>query len=194
MASLEPLPVFTAYIKDELEPFDRELLCLIASDDDDDNATPMEEDDCNTKVVDDFAPLNPSSTPTGVDAFDPGFSNLEVEDLMNLLVPEHARVALSRSQSCPTPTKKIGKRTKKCTYAARRREVAFLRKETMALEKRLNDLRSRCEASSLEREQAAMEKSGLAATQAENARLRAMVSSQEAKIRRADAYMSSVIH
>ncbi|KAF4318046.1 hypothetical protein BBO99_00004190 [Phytophthora kernoviae] len=187
--SLEPLPVFTAR---DLEPFDPELLSLIAADDND-MLLPMEDDTPMKKVVDDYAPLNPMSTPTAVDAFNPGFSRLEVQDLMNLLAPDVTRIpAITRS--CSEPIKKLGKRTKKCTYAARRREVAFLRKEAMVLENSLNSMRKCCKVSSLTREQAEREAYELAKAQAENDRLRAMVSTQEAKIRKADAYMISVNH
>ncbi|RLN62500.1 hypothetical protein BBJ29_006773 [Phytophthora kernoviae] len=187
--SLEPLPVFTAR---DLEPFDPELLSLIAADDND-MLLPMEDDTPMKKVVDDYAPLNPTSTPTAVDAFNPGFSSLEVQDLMNLLAPDVTRIpAITRS--CSEPIKKLGKRTKKCTYAARRREVAFLRKEAMVLENSLNSMRKCCKVSSLTREQAERETYELAKARAENDRLRAMVSTQEAKIRKADAYMISVNH
>ncbi|POM59172.1 hypothetical protein PHPALM_32141 [Phytophthora palmivora] len=182
--SLEPLPVFAARTTDDLEPIDPELLSLIAADDD--TPLPMEVD---KKFVDDFTPLNPMSTPTAVDAFNPGFSKLEVQDLMNILAPEALKIpTMVRSYS--EPTKKIGKRTKKCTYAARRREVAFLRQESIALEKRLNDLQKRRTVSPQTREQAARETFELAKSQEENKRLRALVSSQEAKIRQADAYMT----
>ncbi|KAG7395561.1 hypothetical protein PHYBOEH_003613 [Phytophthora boehmeriae] len=188
--SLEPLPVFAAR---DLEPFDPELLNLIAADDND-TLLPMEDDDiAMKKVVDDYAPLNPTSTPTAVDAFNPGFSSLEVQDLMNLLAPEVTKPP-TITRSCSEPIKKLGKRTKKCTYAARRREVAFLRKEAMVLENRLNAMRKCCKVPTLTREQAERETYKLEMARAENDRLRAMVSTQEAKIRKADAYMASVNH
>ncbi|CAH0479307.1 unnamed protein product [Peronospora belbahrii] len=136
--SLEPLSVFPGCISDDLEPIDLELLSLIAADDTD-TFLPMEVDDSSKKFVDDFAPLNPTSTPMAVDAFNPGFSKLEVQDLMSLLAPEALKIpAMVRSYS--DPIKKTGKRSKKCTYAARRREVAFLREESVVLETRLNAL------------------------------------------------------
>ncbi|GMF28117.1 unnamed protein product [Phytophthora lilii] len=191
--SLEPLPVFSARNTDDLEPIDPELLSLIAADDND-LPLPMDVDDgCNKKTIDEFTPLNPTSTPTAVDAFNPGFSKLEVEDLMNLFAPEPLQIPrIVRSYS--EPIKKLGKRTKKCTYAARRREVAFLRQESMALEKRLNELRKNRAVSTQTRDQAAHETYALAKAQEENKRLRALVSSQEAKIRQADAYMVSANH
>ncbi|OWZ13927.1 hypothetical protein PHMEG_00012676 [Phytophthora megakarya] len=182
--SLEPLPVFAARSTDDLEPIDPELLSLIAADDD--IPLPMEVD---KKFVDDFTPLNPTSTPTAVDAFNPGFSKLEVQDLMNLFAPDTLKIpTIVRSYS--EPIKKVGKRTKKCTYAARRREVAFLRQESMVLEKRLNDLRKHRVVSPKTRAQVERETFELAKSQEENKRLRALVSSQEAKIRQADAYMA----
>ncbi|KAG1688970.1 hypothetical protein DVH05_002956 [Phytophthora capsici] len=187
--SLEPLPVFTARSTDDLEPIDPELLSLIAADEAD-SSFPM---DIEKKFVDDFTPLNPTSTPTAVDAFNPGFSKLEVQDLMNLLAPEALKIP-TMVRSCSEPIKKIGKRTKKCTYAARRREVAFLRQESMVLEKRLNDLRKHRVVSTQTREQADRETYELAKSQEENKRLRALVSSQEAKIRQADAYMVNTHH
>ncbi|KAF1781814.1 hypothetical protein GQ600_19404 [Phytophthora cactorum] len=180
--SLEPLSVFAARFTDDLEPIDPEILSLIAADDVD---TPMP-----MKVVDDFTPLNLTSTPTAVDAFNPGFSKREVQDLMNLLAPEALKIpTMVRSYS--EPIQKIGKRTKKCTYAARRREVAFLRQESMVLEKRLNELRKHRVVSPKTREHAARETYELAQSKEENKRLRALVSSQEAKIRQADAYMAN---
>jgi hypothetical protein len=62
------------------------------------------------------------------------------------------------------------------------------------LEKRLNDLHKHRVVSTETREQAVHETSELAKAQEENQRLRALVSSQEAKIRQADAYMASVNH
>jgi hypothetical protein len=116
--SLEPLPVFAARCLDELEPIDPELLSLIAADDAD-TIAPMEVDACSKKLVDDYAPLNLTSTPTAVDGFNPSFSKLEVEDLMNLFAPEPLKIPVM-VRSCSEPIKKLGKRTKKCTYAARR--------------------------------------------------------------------------
>ncbi|KAG7377838.1 hypothetical protein PHYPSEUDO_010915 [Phytophthora pseudosyringae] len=188
--SLEPLPVFAARSTDDLEPIDPELLSLIAADDVE-SPLPMEIESCNKKFVDDFTPLNPTSTPTAVDAFNPGFSKLEVQDLMNLLAPDALKIpTMVRSYS--EPIKKIGKRTKKCTYAARRREVAFLREESLELEKRLNELRKHRVVSTQTREQAARETYELVKSQEENKRLRAIVSTQETKIRQADAYMANV--
>uniref|UniRef100_H3GWI6 Uncharacterized protein n=1 Tax=Phytophthora ramorum TaxID=164328 RepID=H3GWI6_PHYRM len=190
--SLEPLPVFTARDIDELELIDPELLSLIAADDSD-VALPMDVDACNKKLMDDFTPLNPTSSPTAVDAFNPGFSKLEVQDLMNLFAPEALRIpTMVRSYS--EPTKKLGKRGKKCTYAARRREVAFLRQESVVLEKRLKDLRKDRVVSTQTREQVVHETHQLAKSRAENERLRALVSSHETKIRQVDAYMASVNH
>lgn len=114
--SLEPLPVFAARATDDLEPMDPELLSLIAADDAESNVSM---DVKSEPIVDDFTPLNPTSTPTAVDTFNPGFSKLEVEDLMNLLAPEPLPIPrMVRSYS--EPIKKVTKRTKKCTYAARR--------------------------------------------------------------------------
>ncbi|KAG3109776.1 hypothetical protein PI124_g8708 [Phytophthora idaei] len=190
--SLEPLSVFAARFTDDLEPIDPEILSLIAADDVD-TPMPMKVGGYNEKVVDDFTPLNLTSTPTAVDAFNPGFSKREVQDLMNLLAPEALKIpTMVRSYS--EPIQKIGKRTKKCTYAARRREVAFLRQESMVLEKRLNELRKHRAVSPKTREHAARETYELAQSKEENKRLRALVSSQEAKIRQADAYMTNAHH
>ncbi|KAF4143675.1 hypothetical protein GN958_ATG07130 [Phytophthora infestans] len=189
--SLEPLPVFAARSADDLEPIDPEILSLIAADDIDTSMTQLE--GCNEKFVDEFTPLNPTSTPTAVDAFNPGFSKREVQDLMNLLAPEALKIpTMVRSYS--EPIKKIGKRTKKCTYAARRREVTFLRQESVVLEKRLIELRKHRVVSPKTREYAARANYELAKSEEENKRLRALVSSQEAKIRQADAYMASTHH
>uniref|UniRef100_M4B2Y7 Uncharacterized protein n=1 Tax=Hyaloperonospora arabidopsidis (strain Emoy2) TaxID=559515 RepID=M4B2Y7_HYAAE len=149
----------------------------------------MELESCEKPFVDDFTPLKLTSTPTTVDALlHPGFSKLEVLDLMNLLAPEPLKIpTFVRSYSEPIP--KIGKRTKKCTYAARRREVAFLREESMKLEKRLNDLRLNRAVSSQTRERAVLEKHHLVQSEEQNKRLRALVSSQEEKIRQADTSM-----
>ncbi|KAE9359549.1 hypothetical protein PF008_g2213 [Phytophthora fragariae] len=189
--SLEPLPVFAARCHDDLEPMDPELLSLIAADDNETSviSTPMDVDGSNKNlIIDDCTPLNPTSTPTAVDTFNPGFSKLEVEDLMNILAPEPLPIPrMVRSYS--EPIKKVTKRTKKCTYAARRREVAFLRQESMVLEQRLNDLRRNRVASTQTRDQASRETFELIKSQEENRRLRALVSSQEAKIRQADAFM-----
>ncbi|KAG6584653.1 30S ribosomal protein S16 [Phytophthora cinnamomi] len=189
--SLEPLPVFAARVTDDLEPMDPELLSLIAADDNE-TSFPMDVDSKN-HIIDDFTPLNPTSTPTAVDTFNPGFSKLEVEDLMNLLAPEPLPIPrMVRSYS--EPIKKVAKRTKKCTYAARRREVAFLRQESMVLEQRLNDLRRNRAVSTQSRDQVARETFELAKSQEENKRLRALVSSHEVKIRQADAYMVRANH
>ena len=120
--SLEPFSVFAAYNPDELESLDAELLSLIAADDDDNSPFPMELERSEKAFVDDFTPLKLTSTPTAVDALNPGFSRTEVQDLMNLLAPEPLKIpTFVRSYSEPIP--KIGKRTKKCTYAARRVRV-----------------------------------------------------------------------
>ena len=59
----------------------------------------------------------------------------------------------------------------------------------MVLEKRLNALRKNCVVSSETRERAVREKYNLERSQEENKRLRALVSSQEAKVREADTYV-----
>ncbi|CAH0490056.1 unnamed protein product [Peronospora farinosa] len=190
--SLEPLSVYAARTTDDLEPLDSELLMLIAADDAD-TFFPKEVEVYNKEIVDDFAPLNPLSIPMAVDAFNPGFSHLEVLDLMNLLAPETLKMpTFVRSYS--EPIKKISKRSKKCTYAARRREVAFLRQESVVLEIRLNEMRKNHFVSPRTCEQTDQETYNLAKSKEENQRLRALVSNQEAKIRQADAYMVSVNH
>ncbi|CAI5745391.1 unnamed protein product [Peronospora destructor] len=188
--NLERLSVFAARITDDLEPLDPEQLMLIAAAD---TLLPKEIEVSNKRTVDDFEPLNPSSTPMAVDAFNLGFSQLEVLDLMNLLAPETLKMpTFVRSYS--EPIKKISKRSKKCTYAARRREVAFLRQESVVLEIRLNEMRKNQFVSRRTREQADRETYNLAKSEEENQRLRALVSSREAMIRQADAYMVSVNH
>ena len=59
----------------------------------------------------------------------------------------------------------------------------------MKLEKRLNDLRANRAVSSHTRERAALERHHLDQSKEQNKRLRALVSSQEAKIRQADTSM-----
>ncbi|GMF51437.1 unnamed protein product [Phytophthora fragariaefolia] len=189
--SLEPLPVFAARVTDDLEPMDPELLSLIAADDME-TTVPMEIDSSKHLISDDFTPLNPTTTPTAVDVFNPGFSKLEVEDLMTLLAPEQpARAPLPiprMVRSYSEPIKKVTKRAKKCT------EVAFLRQESMLLEQRLNNLRRNRTTSTYDRDLAVRETYELAKSQEENRRLRALVSSHEVKIRQADAYMVRTNH
>ncbi|CAI5711331.1 unnamed protein product [Peronospora destructor] len=169
--NLERLSVFVARITDDLEPLDPEQLMLIAAAAD--TLLPKEIEVSNKRTVDDFEPLNPSSTPMAVDAFNLGFSQLEVLDLMNLLAPETLEMpTFVRSYS--EPIKKISKRSKKCTYAARRREVAFLRQESVVLEIRLNEMRKNQFVSRRTREQADRETYNLAKSEEENQRLRAL--------------------
>ena len=59
----------------------------------------------------------------------------------------------------------------------------------MKLEKRLNDLRLNRAVSSQTRERAVLEKHHLVQSEEQNKRLRALVSSQEEKIRQADTSM-----
>ncbi|CAI5711812.1 unnamed protein product [Peronospora destructor] len=191
--NLERLSVSAARITGDLEPLDPELLMLIAAADDADTLLPKEAEVSNKTIVDNFEPLSPSSTPMAVNAFNIGFSHLEVLDLMNLFAPETLKMP-TFVQSYLEPIKKISKRSKKCTYAARRREVAFLRQELVVLEIRLNEMRKNQFVSRRTREQADRETYTLAKSQEENQRLRALVSSQEAMIRQADAYMVSVNH
>ncbi|CAI5711438.1 unnamed protein product [Peronospora destructor] len=123
--NLERLSVFAARITDDLEPLDSELIMLIAAAAD--TLLPKEVEVSDKRTVDDFEPLNPSSTPMAVDAYS-------------------------------EPIKKISKRSKKCTYAARRREVAFLRQELVVLEIRLNEMRKNQFVSRRTREQADRER------------------------------------
>ncbi|CEG46611.1 uncharacterized protein PHALS_03211 [Plasmopara halstedii] len=175
---------------DDLEPIDQELLSLIVANDID-TVLPKEVGDCDVKYVDDFTPLIRTSTPTAVDAYNPGFSKREVQDLLTMLAPEPLKIPkMVRCYS--EPIQKIGKRTKKCTYAVRRKEVARLREESKLLERRLHQMSMNRMMSRQTREHAACEFYELAKSQEENERLRALVSSHEAKIRQADTYMAIV--
>lgn len=193
-----PLPTNPATF-DAIEPMDPELLYLLVSTNDSRNSLVATKDVLADVPVDatddDMMPLNMVvSTPTGVEAYNPGFSNGEMEDLMSLLLPERAGdAALLQSSVRASPaTKKFTKRTKKCTYAARRREVAALRSEVASLEKTLGSLRIKHEPQLDWELRAVGEKRALENAQSENARLQAIVADREAKIRKLDAYVSSV--
>lgn len=202
---LEPMPVDRLSFG-MLEPMDPELLYLLISTKDDSSSSStavMTTKDTDAKmeelaVDDDMMPLNlVVSTPTGVEAYNPGFSNVEMQDLMSLLLPKSATVPTDmsllqiRTTKAPLP-KKLGKRTKKCTYAARRREVASLRSEVATLEGTLDELRRVHGCDSGWQQRVADEKEALDKAQAENARLREVVSAREAKIRKLDAYLSTL--
>lgn len=190
-----------------LEPMDPELLYLLVSNKDDSssaatatikNGDVKEEVKEEVLADDDMMPLNlVVSTPTGVEAYNPDFSNVEMQDLMTLLLPERATIPTDMGMSPmrttrALPPKKLGKRAKKCTYAARRREVASLRDEVANLEATLNALRCANAGDNHWLQRAADEKVALDKAQTENARLREVVSARETKIRKLDAYLCTL--
>ncbi|KAI9915849.1 hypothetical protein PsorP6_007050 [Peronosclerospora sorghi] len=187
--ALEPVPVFPTPSMDDLEPMESELPSLFATDEMEMLQTSIETDDCThtSKLGEDLSPLH--STPTAVDYYNPSFSHHEVLDLISLFVPKKSLPIPTIVRSHSEPIKSSTKRTKKCTYAARRKEVSLLRHESMVLEKRLSALRKLRAVSSQISTTVASEKYNLAKAQEENKRLRFLVSNQEAKIRQVDAYM-----
>jgi hypothetical protein len=199
---LEPMPVDRLSFG-MLEPMDPELLYLLVSNKDDSSSAATATIKCGdvkeeVLADDDMMPLNlVVSTPTGVEAYNPDFSNVEMQDLMTLLLPERATISTDMGVAPIRTTralqpKKLGKRTKKCTYAARRREVASLRSEVANLEATLNNLRCANSGDSDWLQRAADEKAALDKAQTENARLREVVSAREAKIRKLDAYLCTL--
>lgn len=114
MLQLEPLPV-ESFRNSLLEPIDPEVLLLLVSTKDESPAVATDAKMKNEQV-DDFMPLNVVvSTPTSVESYNPEFSKVEMQDLMNLLGSEP-----STTVTPARAVKKLVKRTKKCTYAARR--------------------------------------------------------------------------